>query len=303
MKRSQSRQGFLVSAIVHMLILMALSSKIASIVAPEKTPEPALDPARRRVFLPPQSLLRQLAQTERPQPHPVSTPPPPNPKDRISIGAPSQPAERLILRPDQEVNAPKGRPDSQPSAAATPMPAATPMSARAGSPDTAESPVAGLKLPNGPGTMARGREAAQRGADGRSIVASLREFDTQLQHSDPPGVFTGTGPQTGALHFDPQGADFTKWIDQWRREVYRNWTMPQPFFMGIKGQVEIEFTVERDGRVSRVQIIHSSGVPAFDRAAQNSLTSSRFMSLPSDFQPTSVTMTVTFLYNTPPQGA
>ena len=55
--------------------------------------------------------------------------------------------------------------------------------------------------------------------------------------------------------------------------------------MGFRGHVDIEFTVERDGAVSEVRLLKSSGTPALDRAAQNALPSSRLLPLPADYAP------------------
>ena len=98
-------------------------------------------------------------------------------------------------------------------------------------------------------------------------------------------------------------ADFTAWVNHFRAEVYRNWTMPQPFFMGFRGHVDIEFVVERNGSISSLRILKSAGTAAFDRAAQNALQASQFLPLPSDFAPERVTMNVTFFYNEGPSGS
>jgi TonB family protein len=111
------------------------------------------------------------------------------------------------------------------------------------------------------------------------------------------------GQQLGALFFDPQGADFTPWVNQFKGEVYRNWIMPQPALMGQRGHVSFEFVVERDGSLGAVRMLQSSGVPSFDRAALNALQNSRWLPLPADYAPPRITMQVMFLYNEGPPGA
>jgi len=111
------------------------------------------------------------------------------------------------------------------------------------------------------------------------------------------------GQQISGLFFDPAGADFTEWINRFKNEVYRNWILPQPALMGFKGHVAFEFTVERDGTMSSLRMLRSSGTPALDRAAQNALSGSRFIPLPKDYGPPRVTMQVTFFYNEGPQGS
>jgi TonB family protein len=103
----------------------------------------------------------------------------------------------------------------------------------------------------------------------------------------------------GNLHFDPKGADFTAWVMHMRYEVYRNWIIPKTALVGMRGHVDIELTVERDGRAT-VRIVKSSGALTLARAAQNAVASSRFLPLPADYEPPRVTMTIGFFYNESP---
>lgn len=311
MERSQSRPGFLVSAIVHLLILMALAKEQASPRRPvePETREPV--EVRQRVFLPPPPVLRQLAPpAPAVPPRPAPTPAPPDGKDRISIGGPSPFQEKgpLILERDKEaVRMRKGTADG----ALTPAPPATPAPATPTPAPTARAPLVadgaegpskgGLRLPPGLGRLPSGDDS--RAAGPRAPISeSLRDLDRRLQASGTFGSATGTSQDLGGLRFDPQGADFSLWIERFRTEVYRNWIIPQPAMMGFKGRVEIEFTVERDGRVSGLRVLSPSGTGAFDRAAQNALLGSRFAPLPSDYRPASVTMVAAFFYNMAPTG-
>jgi periplasmic protein TonB len=117
------------------------------------------------------------------------------------------------------------------------------------------------------------------------------------------GGVGAAGQRMGPLFFDPEGADFTAWINHFKNEVYRNWIVPESVRMGYHGHVDIDFTVERDGRISGLEIVKSSGTPALDRAAQNSLLASRFLPLPSDYAPPRVHMQASFFYNEVPQGS
>jgi TonB family protein len=106
----------------------------------------------------------------------------------------------------------------------------------------------------------------------------------------------------GPLFFDPQGADFTQWINQFRTEVYRNWMVPYAVMM-FSGEVQFDFTVQRDGRVTELHMVQSAGNAALDRAARNALIAGRFLPLPADFGPPSVIMRVSFTYNARPSGS
>lgn len=107
-------------------------------------------------------------------------------------------------------------------------------------------------------------------------------------------------PQMGGLSFDPEGADFTGWINQWKGEVYRNWVVPQPALLGFRGHTDIEFVVERDGSVSIVRVLKSAGQPSLDNAALNAFVKARFLPLPTNFHSPRLTVNVGFYYNEGP---
>jgi TonB family protein len=106
----------------------------------------------------------------------------------------------------------------------------------------------------------------------------------------------------GPLFFDPEGADFTLWAEHFRADVYRNWIVPQSALFGFGTHADFEFVVERDGRVSSIQLVKSSGVPALDRAAQNALIASRLLPLPADYRPARLVLQVSFIYNAERSG-
>jgi TonB family protein len=130
-----------------------------------------------------------------------------------------------------------------------------------------------------------------------SIASAVRGyFDRFLKEGGKRDVPSGTGQQMAPLSFDPQGADFTLWVNNFKNEVYNNWIMPQPALLGAHGHVDFEFTVERDGTVSSIKVLKSAG-ESLDRAAENALKASRMLSLPADYGPPRVTMRVAFYYN------
>ena len=118
----------------------------------------------------------------------------------------------------------------------------------------------------------------------------------RAQRESRAGIPTGTGQNLGGLYFDPQGADFTLWINRFKDEVYRNWIVPQAALFGAaRGHVDFEFTVERDGTMSALRLLKSSGTTSLDRAAQNALSGSRLLPLPDDYGPPRLTINVTLL--------
>jgi TonB family protein len=314
-QRFDQRQGFLVSAIVHLTLLMLL---IAYRPVPRKPDEIDPNTLERKdlVFLPPASVLRQLVpmtpREARPRPPmPAPTPPPaqarPQAKDRISIGPPSDLRTKgpMILRRDDDLTkVPKGQ-MVPPAPSAPPAPPAQVAQKGGGAPETPGRE--GLRLPPGlEGQMTRGDEGrrARPGALGPQIAGAVEGLTRRIEQDARLGLPTGTGQNLSGLQFDPQGADFTLWVNTFKNEVYRNWIVPQAALFGsARGHVDFEFTVERNGSMSALRMLKSSGTTSLDKAAEFALRGSTFLPLPDDYGPPRVTMQVTFVYNEAPQGS
>jgi TonB family protein len=310
-ERFGQRQGFLISATVHLILMTLLTSREISAPRKAETAPVEAKPRVARVMLPPPEVLRQLL-PPRMQPPPPTAPPAPAPpapetKDRISVGPPSEErAKRLLLRPEDDLTAvAKGRPRALPTPAPPPPDVVTAEAKPPGTPGTPQEKRAeGLMLPPGLGPLPRGQEAPPKGTGGAtrepSIASSLRNLEKRIHDTGDQGVPSGTVQRTGPFMFDPQGADFTVWINHLKNEVYRNWIVPQPALLGFRGHVDIEFTVERNGVMSNITLLKSAGTPALDRAAVNALQGSRLLALPPDYGPARVTIQVTFYYNEAP---
>jgi len=110
------------------------------------------------------------------------------------------------------------------------------------------------------------------------------------------------GQNLSGLQFDPQGADFTLWVNRFKDEAYRNWNIPEAANLGAaRGHVDFEFTVERDGTMSSLRSLRSSGTASLDKAAEIALRASKLLPLPREYGPPRVTMWVTFHYNERPR--
>jgi TonB family protein len=180
-----------------------------------------------------------------------------------------------------------------------PLSEALPLAVRAAQlePGEIEHSLAALRLAARGGEVQEARARAEEllarseGEDRRKIEDLLREL------SEPRS-------KAGGLYFDPQGADFGLWIDAFKDEVYRNWVVPKAVASGeFRGHVDLEFTVERDGSLSALRVLKSSGKDECDRAARQALEASKFAVLPLDYKPPRVTVQVTFFYNESPTPA
>jgi TonB family protein len=281
--------GIAISVILHFLII-ALVVDVAIVRAPPRpTPAAAAVPSKNAVFLPPPAQVRKLLGLP-PRPAPPPRPKEPEARDRISVGAPSEARrkEMEFHRDDDITKFAKGTANgsSAPPAAAVPTPPPPTHMVRDGGASIGEG---GRLVPN----PARPGSVPLQGP----IHAALERFDTKAVSPGALGVESGTGGQMGPLDFDPQGADFTLWVQRFINEVYRNWILPPSAIMGLIGEVPVEFVVDRDGKVLDARILQSSGTPAYDRAARNAILASRFLPLPKDYRPDTVTMRATFIYN------
>ena len=83
-----------------------------------------------------------------------------------------------------------------------------------------------------------------------------------------------------------------------------NWyaNMPMPLLQtGLKGVLTIRFTIHRDGHLTDITILTSSGIPPYDFAAKKAIElSSPLNPLPKDFPEETERVTCMFYYNEEP---
>jgi len=261
-------------------------------------------PAERRAFFLPRELARPPApkaaakpapQPTPPPPRPVATPPPREKSAKISIGeASDKRAEQLRLERERDI----GRRGAKTAQAESRPEEAIPESERQeGRGEGEDAERSGIPLkPDGSFQMPRADDSRAAGASGGILSATTRSVERAMRERRDASQIEIAGHQMGPLFFDPEGADFTRWINHFKSEVYRNWIIPEPARLGMRGQVGIEFTVERGGKISRLTQLASAGMTALDRAASNALQGSDLLPLPQDYPGASVTMRVTFVY-------
>lgn len=289
----------LVSVLTHAVVVALLLLIRPS--EPKPLPE-AEKPVERRAFFLPKELAPppppRVVATAAPQPTPPPPPaptPPPQRSARISIGeASDRRAEELRLERDRDIGR---RGTNTPQERALPQEATPESERRAGQGRGEDAERTGLPLPTGGSLpMARADDARAAGPSGGLLSATTRSVERVLRDQRDATQTEIAGFQMGPLFFDPEGADFTRWINHFKGEVYRNWNIPEPARLGVRGQVGLEFTVERGGRIVRITPLSSSGMAALDRAASNALEGSLLLPLPKDYGSETVTMRVTFVY-------
>lgn len=106
--------------------------------------------------------------------------------------------------------------------------------------------------------------------------------------------------QDGPLSFESQWYDWGDYAEGMVNRIRVNWysNMPHLIQTGLKGVVTIRFTIHRDGSITDVTILSSSGVPPYDFAAKKGIElSSPLNPLPKDFPNDTERVTAMFYYN------
>jgi TonB family protein len=200
---------------------------------------------------------------------------------------------------------------AQPQVArATPLAQQTPpapQSSGGGQPTPPGSQVAQLQVP-----ATAGRRAPSFGAPGSAgsvIQQAARAASEQRGGAVESGDY-GMGPalantkNKGAFEIvtDTLGVDFAPYLRRMKIQVMTNWysAMPETAFApwNKRGVVVIEFSIMKDGTVTGVRMLSSSGDVALDRGAYAAITASNPMPpLPSDFRADYLTIRGIFHYN------
>jgi TonB family protein len=131
-----------------------------------------------------------------------------------------------------------------------------------------------------------------------SRVASLGGGDG-FDLGQVPGGQKGFAEQ-GPVSFETQWFEWGPYAQAMISKLRVNWyaVMPPILNTGMKGQVTIRFTIQRDGRITNIETLRESGVTPYDYAARKAIElSSPLKPLPANFPYPSERVTVIFLYN------
>lgn len=113
---------------------------------------------------------------------------------------------------------------------------------------------------------------------------------------------SGGRVDVGPLSFDTQWYDWSAYASEMLRRIRYHWMIPEIAQLGVPGVVRIRFFIEREGRVTGLEIQKESEHPPMDFAARDAiLLASPLPPLPADL--TGVDregVTITFYYNVRP---
>jgi TonB family protein len=110
--------------------------------------------------------------------------------------------------------------------------------------------------------------------------------------------------EAGPLSFETQWYDWGEYAESMVSKIRVHWyeEMPMPLLQtGMKGVVTIRFTIHRDGTITEVTILSSSGIAPYDHAAKKAIElASPLKPLPPDFPKETEHVTAMFYYNSEP---
>lgn len=129
----------------------------------------------------------------------------------------------------------------------------------------------------------------------KNALRNLQNFTDTNNNDNPDG---GNTDQGADIQFDSKGVDFGPWLRRFRARVISNWLIPQSA-MVMSGHVSFRMAIHKNGTISGIQMVQSSGIDSFDRAALAALRLSNPLSRLPDNYPGDVIdpFTVTFFYN------
>ncbi len=185
-----------------------------------------------------------------------------------------------------------------PGADARPQPVAPPATGAAESDDRAGRATADDRL---------AYRVASRERKGSSSTAAI-DWDAAIRdtaRSQPAGSGGRVGgeqgyAEAGPISFETQWYDWGPYAAAMVAKIRLHWyqNMPEVVRLGLKGVVVIRFTIQRDGRITDITTLQSSGIPPFDFAAAKAIElASPLAPLPKDFPENDERVTAAFYYN------
>ena len=308
------REGFLVSTILHLIILIVAIVKPDLLAPAEREPEARekedrlvlmVEPPAEPLILPPLPDPPQAQPQLQPQDSnrmviPKATqPPPPDKQQDFQTDLPfsegntdefyaeedhEEPGEEGELAETDAAEANAQAEEAKRLADLLPRDDFTFGEAR---PAPATRPEPSSPAGNGP-----------RGQDGGGgPFEDIRRFMEDKQFHNPEGgLVTG---RDNTLYYDDKGANFVPWIRRMLAEVRRNWLVPYSASFRA-GHVAVAVSVDRNGDIDALEIMIPSGTPGFDNASQGALLAADLQPLPSDYPDDRFEFVLVFWYNERP---
>lgn len=144
---------------------------------------------------------------------------------------------------------------------------------------------AGKENPSPLGAPGKSGKPGDPGSGSDPGAGTIRQQLATMARSGAASTFHNPGGRNvslGAFSFDSQGFDLGDYDHKMHQAVEREWNPPSgPVQRGERGCTLLSFTIERNGRVSEVSLLATSGLESYDRAAMAALRNAVLPPLPA----------------------
>lgn len=140
------------------------------------------------------------------------------------------------------------------------------------------------------------KSSARKPTTGPQVKAGDARVDTGGAPIEFGGLTRPSGGGVGATSVTTDYANFCcpAYLNQMVELIKRNWNQNQ----GAAGQVQVKFTIRRDGMVSDVQVEKPSGISLLDLESQRAMLKTRALPpLPREFTENTLTVHIIFDYH------
>jgi len=203
---------------------------------------------------------------------------PERPEEKAPLGNPSRPVTPPEVRerppgPPAKAPAPPRAAEAPRAPASRPTPPAPAPPQAVAKAEPAPDPMVKTQEPRPATPESQPSQAApsQSAAPAPPQVAVARPLDSMRRQPGGGGGLTGGG--RGGVEGEPIPLDtpepkYQDYFNKIRERIKANWIYPrQAGDRGIEGELLIEFHIAKDGRVSYIELRHSSGAAILDDAA------------------------------------
>jgi TonB family protein len=312
--RGRVREAGLLSVVAHAAAIVALILMPRSLMTPHRRVEqitPLIEPPTELTQKAPnKGPIAKEVTVEALDPRPriqIPHSPPSTTRPAARIASPPQPPPAPLPEPPQiqAGQPPRGLPVGPPTIQAPPQIQEQEKPKLTFETPTAPPPSGGVGRIARPDPSVQGaiRELTHSGSQGGLTVGD----DTSDVGLGGIGSGLNLPPSPGAqasrleMLSDPKGVDFRPYLLQVLASVRRNWfaVYPESARMGLRGKVEAEFVIAKDGSVPKLVIVLHS-IPALERAAVAGIDASHpFPPFPAAYSGDRVVLKLTFSYNMP----
>jgi TonB family protein len=313
------RNARIISLAAHAAAIVALILMPRSLMPPARRVEPLITP-----LIEPPTELTQKAPNKGPiakevtvealEPRPriqIPNSPPSTTRPQARITSPPAPPPAPLPEPPQlqagnrDVQPPRGLPVGPLTPQPPPQIREQEKPKLAFESPTAPPPSGGVGRFTRPDTSVEGaiRELTHSGSQGGLSVGDDTSDVSVGGIGNGLNLPPSPGRQASSLELlsDPKGVDFRPYLLQVLAAVRRNWfaVYPESARMGLRGRVEAQFVIAKDGSVPKLVIVLHS-IPALERAAVAGIDASHpFPPFPAEYSGDRIVLKLTFSYNMP----